>query len=257
VTPRLILEVAVSTPDEAARAEEGGADCLELSAALEVGGLTPSLGVFREVRKAVGLPVYVLLRPRPGGFCYTPGEFEAMRFDAEQFMAAGAAGLVFGVLTPEGKIDRNRNAELVAFAGKRAVFHRAFDFLANQFGALDELRNLGFQRILTSGGEVTAKAGATQIAELVRQAGGRIEILPAGGIRPENVADLVRQTHCTQVHSSARSAAAADAMLAAQPRLARAMGADVTGVRLSTDAELVAALRSELNRLALLLSSPT
>jgi copper homeostasis protein len=252
---RFTLEVAVSTPDEAVRAEQGGADRLELSAGLEVGGLTPSLGLFREVCKAVHLPVYVLLRPRTGGFCYTAREFAAMVRDAREFMKAGAAGLVFGVLTPDGGIDRRRCARLVAAAGKRAVFHRAFDFLADPFLALDQLIDLEFERVLTSGGATSAETGATRLAALVQHAGWQIEVLPAAGVRPENVADLVRETRCDQVHSSARSPTA-DAVLGAHPRLAGAMGADVTGVRGSTDAELVAALRSELDRLAFSLSSP-
>jgi copper homeostasis protein CutC/predicted NAD/FAD-dependent oxidoreductase len=252
---RFTLEVAVSTPDEAVRAEQGGADRLELSAGLEVGGLTPSLGLFREVRKAVDLPVYVLLRPRAGGFCYSAREFGAMLRDARQFMKAGAAGLVFGVLTPDGEIDRRRCAQLVSVAGKRAVFHRAFDFLADPFLALDQLIDLEFERVLTSGGASSAETGTTRLTALVQHAGWQIEVLPAAGVRPENVADLVRETKCEQVHSSARSRTP-DVVLGAHPRLAAAMGADVTGMRLSTDAELVAALRSELDRLALSLSSP-
>src|SRR5207253_8751811 len=144
------LEVAVSTPDEAAIAEKHGADRLELSSALEVGGLTPSIGLFGAVRRAVAIPVYVLIRPRPGDFCYTPAEFAAMVADAEHFMSAGAAGLVSGVLTEQGAIDRQRCRELVAVARKGGVFHRAFDFLTGHFVALDELLDIGFDRILTS-----------------------------------------------------------------------------------------------------------
>jgi renalase len=257
VTRRIVLEVAVSTPDEAVAAAENGADRLELSSALEVGGLTPSLGLFDAVKQAVAIPVYVLLRPRPGGFCYTDREFEAMVADAKHFTAAGATGLVFGVLTEQGTIDGPRCAKLVGTAGGHAVFHRAFDFLADPFAALDELISLGFRRILTSGGQSSAKQPAAQerLAELVRLAASRIEILPAGGIRADNVAELVRHTRCDQVHSSAR-APVVDPLLSANPQLAAALGADASGNRTGTSAEVVAALRTELDRVAISLSSP-
>ncbi|HSQ57549.1 MAG TPA: copper homeostasis protein CutC [Gemmata sp.] len=256
MTPRIALEIAVSTPDEAILAEANGADRLELSSGLEVGGLTPSLGLFRAVKRSVKLPVYVLIRPRPAGFCYSPREFEVMLDDAREFMAAGAAGLVFGVLTDEGTIDRERCAELARVAGKGAVFHRAFDLLTDQFRAMDELVEIGFHRVLTSGGEASAQAGAARLASLIRHAGGRIEVLPGGGIRAENIAELVRQTRCEQVHSSARSASTIDPTLARNTGLAAAFGGDAKGSGLAVSAALVAGLRRELDRLAISLSSP-
>ena len=252
---RVVLEAAVSTPDDAARATEAGADRLELSAGLEVGGLTPSLGVFRAVRDVSPLPVWVMLRPRAGGFVYTQREYETMLADARLFVEEGAAGLVFGLLTADGEIDRDRCSRLVGIAGGRAVFHRAFDLVADQFLALDDLIDLGFCRVLTSGGRSTAEAGATRLAALVQHAGWLIEVLPAGGIRPENAADLVRETRCDQVHTSAR-VAAPDPVLRANSRLAEAVGADGDGCHSATSVELVAALRTELDRVALSLSSP-
>jgi copper homeostasis protein len=251
---RVTLEVAVTTPDEALRAQQAGADRLELSSGLEVGGLTPSLGLFREVRKVVKLPIYVLIRPRPGGFCYTTREFGTMLRDARRFMRAGAAGLVFGILKEDGEIHRTRCADLVWIAGKRAVFHRAFDLLADQFLALDVLIDLEFERVLTSGGGSTAEAGATRLSALVQHAGWEIGVLPAGGIRPENVADLVRETRCDQVHTSAR-VPVDDPLLAANPRLASALGGNPSGNRTATSADVVAAMRAELNRVALSVSS--
>ncbi len=249
------IEIAVSTPDEARRAASGKADRLELSSGLEVGGLTPSLGTFQAVREIVDLPIYVLLRPRAGGFCYSDSEFRAMFHDAEEFMANGATGLVFGILTPDGEIDRRRCKQLVNVAGGRAVFHRAFDFLPDPLLAIDELIDLGFERILTSGAGSTAEAGTTRLASLVQHAGWQIEILPAGNIRPENAADLARETRCSQIHSSARSPVT-DPVLATAARLSVGMGADADGVRFTTDIDLVIAMRAELDRLAASLSSP-
>jgi renalase len=246
---RFTLEIAVSTPNEAALADAGGADRLELSTALEVGGLTPSLGTFRAIHAAVDLPIYVLLRPRPGGFCYSGREFDAMEADAEEFMAAGAAGLVFGILTPAGSIDRQHCRRLIALAHGHAVFHRAFDFLHEPLRAVDELIDLNFERVLTSGCDSTAKAGTARLAALVQHVGRRIEILPAGNIRPDNVTDLVRETRCDQVHSSARLPIT-DPMLASTPRLAVGMGADASGSRYTTNQLLVSELRAELDRLA-------
>jgi copper homeostasis protein len=251
---RFILEITVSTPDEARQAQLGGADRLELSSALEVGGITPSLGTFHAVRSRVELPVYVLLRPRPGGFLYSDSEFEAMLRDAEEFMSAGADGLVFGILTADGGIDRLRCAKLVQIAEGHAVFHRAFDFLPDPLLALDELIELGFERVLTSGAGITAEAGATRLSALVQHAGWQLDILPAGTIRPENAADLVRETRCNQIHSSARGLVP-EPLLINNPRLAGGMGTDNAGMRFSTDVELVRSLRSELDRLAASLSS--
>ncbi len=244
MTRRLTLEIAVSTPDEAGQAITAGADRLELSSGLEVGGLTPSLGLFRAVRERVAVPVYVLLRPCTARFGYTQREFAVMRADAEAFLAEGASGLVFGCLRLDGGIDREHCRALVKLAKGRAVFHRAFDFLPDPIAALDEVIDLGFERVLTSGFAPTAKAGMDVIAYLVQRAGSRIEILPAGSIRPTNVADLVRATRCDQVHAAAR-VEVADSQLAHKPQLADSMG---RATELS--AAMVRELRNELDRLA-------
>jgi copper homeostasis protein len=242
---RYVLEVAVTTPDEARLAAWNGADRLELSSGLEVGGLTPSLGLVREVIESVEVPVYVLLRPRTGGFVYSDYELAVMRSDAQAVLGAGAAGIVFGALTPSFGIHRAACAPLVELSRGKAVFHRAFDFVPNQTAALDELIELGFERVLTSGGATTAEAGATQLAALVQHAGWQIEVLPAGDIRPHNVADLVRETRCDQVHSSARALLSGpDPALAPNPRLASSMG----GGRVLT-VQLVGGLRAQLDRL--------
>lgn len=204
---RIILEVTVTTPDEARRAVAAGADRLELCSGLELGGLTPSPGTFLEVRAAVAVPVYVLLRPRPGDFTYLDDDFAALKGDATWFMRNGANGIVCGVLARRGhrgRIDQVRCAELVALSNGKAVFHRAFDFLSNLPAELDELIVLGFERVLTSGGAATATDGQAMIAELVRRADGRIQVLPGGGIRPINVANLLAETGCDQVHASLR-----------------------------------------------------
>jgi copper homeostasis protein CutC len=242
---RYLLEIAVSTPDEAIRAAENGADRLELSSALEVGGLTPSLHSFMAVREAVALPVYVLVRPRSGGFHYSKREFEVMLRDAEEFMKRGASGIVFGMLNSHG-IDRQRCRQMVEVALGHAVFHRAFDFLAEPLKILDELIELGFERILTSGQAASAEVGAACLTSLLEHAEKQIEILPAGNIRPVNVVDLIRKTACEQVHSSAR-ALIHDTGFCENPKLSAGMGTDDSGQRMSTDGSVVAALRKGLD----------
>lgn len=241
---RYTLEIAVCTPDEAALAATCGADRIELSSALEVGGLTPSMGLFRQVRDLVDKPVYVLIRPRSGGFAYTPREFDAMQADTEALMAAGADGIVFGVLTPDGRIDHGRCRALVDAAGGKAVFHRAFDFLPDPLAALDELIELGFERVLTSGGASTAEAGTTRLTALVQHAGWQIEVLPAGKVLPENAADLIRATRCDQVHAAVR-VKATEPTLSGNARLAPGLGGGT-----ETSAALVSGLRRALDRLA-------
>ncbi len=244
MTRRYTLEIAVSTPEEAVRAVACGADRLELSSGLELGGLTPSIGLFREVRELVSVPIWVLLRPRAGGFAYSIREFASMAGDAVQFLAEGADGIVFGVLNDAGEIRADRCRELVELAKSRAVFHRAFDFLPDPLDALDELIDLGFQRVLTSGGAPTAEAGADTLARLIQRAGKRIEVLPAGSIRPANVATLVRTTGCNQVHAAAR-VPASDPHLARNPLVAAGMGPPT-----ELSADLVRGLREQLDRLA-------
>ena len=244
---KVTLEIAVSTPEEAVAAVRAGADRLELSAGLELGGLTASIGVFARVRELVAVPVWVLLRPRPGGFAYTADEIEVVLHDANSFLVAGANGLVFGALEPGGAIATEPCRRVVELARGRVAFHRAFDFTPNPLTALEQLIALGFERVLTSGGKPSAREGTATLAELVARAAGRMDVMPGGGIRPENVVELVRATGCTQVHAAARSAVA-DPTLLTNLALARAMGADTLGGRTTTDPGLVAGLRAALDR---------
>jgi copper homeostasis protein len=203
---RRILEVCVTSADEARASEVAGADRLELNAALALDGLTPSPGMLQSVLEATALPVIAMVRPRPGGFCPSDADFAAMQIDVEWLCEAGAAGIAFGVLQPDGSIDAprcRRIREIVAGRGE-VVFHRAFDAVADPFVALEQLIDLGLTRLMTSGGAPTALAGAEIIRQLIERARERIEILPAGGIGPDNVRQLVARTGCRQIHGSFR-----------------------------------------------------
>lgn len=203
---RLLLEIAVASVADAQTAVAAGADRLEVCSGLELEGLTPSVGLIREVRAAVEVPIFAMIRPRPGGFCYSAEERRVMGLDIQALLAAGADGVVFGVLSETGSINRAASAELVAMcAGRPAVFHRAIDRVRDQMAALQDVIIAGFARILTSGGAATAEAGAQGIGALIAAAGGRIEIMPGGGVRAENVAGIVRVTGCRQVHAGCRT----------------------------------------------------
>jgi copper homeostasis protein len=200
----ILVEVCVGSMADVAAATAAGAERLELCAGLELGGLTPPAGLAEAVMEAASPPVVVIVRPRAGGFCYDRHEFAAMLRDAERFLNLGAAGIVFGILDRHGSIDKPRCRELVNLAGDRAaVFHRAFDFVADWRKELDGLVEIGCTRILTSGGEPTALQGAATLREMIDFAAGRIEIMPGGGIRADNVVEIVRRTHCRQVHTGA------------------------------------------------------
>jgi copper homeostasis protein len=155
--PRVLLEVAVASVEDALAARSGGADRIEANAALALGGLTPSLGTLVEVKAAVELPAMVMVRPRPGGFAYSQAEFKVMQRDVDLALQYKADGIVFGILNDEGRVDTDRCRHLVRQVSDRvAVFHRAFDVTPDPFEALEQLFDLGFRRVMTSGQEATA-----------------------------------------------------------------------------------------------------
>ena len=204
---RIRLEVCVASLDDVDAAERGGADRLELNAALGLGGLTPSLGALIEVKQTTRLPVVAMIRPRPGGFAYSPADLRVMERDADLCLQHDAEGLAFGFLKDDGRVDESRCRAFLSRipTGRESVFHRAFDVTPDPFEALETLIGLGLTRILTSGQEESAYAGAELIRRLINRAEGRIEILPAGGINRFTLRDVVERTRCDQVHGSLRT----------------------------------------------------
>lgn len=204
----VLLEVTVAGAAEAVLAAKGGADRIELCAALDVDGLTPSLGELVAARESCPVPIVALVRPRPGNFVYSADELIRMHADIAAVFEHGADAVAFGALTVEGTIDREACRGLLATCeGRPAVFHRAFDLVPDPLEGLAVLTDLGFTRILTSGGPrsvVPPSPGAAVVRGLLSAAGGGIEILPAGGIRAESVRQVIQVTGCTQVHSSCR-----------------------------------------------------
>lgn len=200
---RVLIEACCGSADDVAEAFRGGADRVELNSCLFMGGLTPTVGTLVVAREQVSIPIMTMVRPRSGGFCYTDLEYSAMLKDGEELLRHGADGLVFGCLTPGGKIDEQRTKALVELCGEKdAVFHRAFDVTPDWKQALDTLIRLGVKRVLTSGQEKNAFFGLETLAEMIAYAGDAIEILPGAGINLNNVNRVVRETGCTQVHFS-------------------------------------------------------
>ena len=204
------IEACVASVASAIAAEAGGADRLELNVALELDGLTPSMGLYKKVRAACNLPIIVMIRPRSNGFLYSDTEFATMLADIDAFVAAGADGFAIGILTEQFEIDKARTQAAIArMGGRECVFHRAFDITPNMYEALETLIACGVTRVLTSAQAPTAPEGSVELKQLIEQAAGRIEILPGAGIKPNNVAQLVQASGCTQVHGTFKAPAAA------------------------------------------------
>jgi len=203
-TPRL-LEICAGSIQSAVAAQAGGAHRIELCQNLEQGGTTPSHGLIRQVLSRLAIPVFVLIRPRPGNFHYDADELAIMAADVAQCRALGCAGVVIGSLDATGRVDVASCRTLIEAAGPLQItFHRAFDVCQNQAQALEEIIGLGCHRVLTSGGEASAPAGQAQLAALVRQAAGRIRIMPGAGVTPATLPALMQATGAPEFHASAK-----------------------------------------------------
>jgi copper homeostasis protein len=200
----ILVEAAVDSLDDALAAVEGGADRLELCAALDVGGTTPSEDLMRSVLECVEIPVFAMIRPRGGSFVYTALELSAMRNSIDTARDVGVDGVVFGALDIRNLIDRSATESLVSCAqGFPITFHRAFDRVADQPEALELLIELGVHRVLTSGGAPDALTGADAIRDLVERAGDQIVILAGAGVREHNAREIVELTGVQEVHARA------------------------------------------------------
>lgn len=198
----ILLEVCIDSPFGLAAAIAGGAGRIELCSALALQGLTPAPGLMAQAAKAP-IPVYPMLRPRPGDFVYDQGDLDAILRDIDAVRAYGLPGVVIGANLPSGALDVAALERLLAHAdGLDVTLHRAFDLTPDLPEALETAMALKIPRVLTSGGAATAVAGAETIAALVEQGRGRISILAGAGVRPDNIAELVRQTGVTEVHGS-------------------------------------------------------
>lgn len=200
----MLLEVVVYNIESALRAQQGGADRIELCDNPAEGGTTPSYGIIEAVRQNISMDVYVMIRPRGGDFLYTNYEFHSMKRDIYQCQKLSVDGIVLGILTPEGRIDKKRCKELIDIARPlKVTCHRAFDMTRDPFEAFEDCIEIGFHRILTSGRQPQALAGADLIGELINKANGRIAIMPGSGVNENTVQEIIRKANCKEIHFSA------------------------------------------------------
>jgi copper homeostasis protein len=200
-----IIEIATTDFTTTKSAAEGGADRIELCAALSDGGTTASYGTIKKCREAFNVQLFPIIRTRSGDFLYTDEEFEIMMNEVTLCKDLGCDGIVIGLLNKNGEIDIKRASKLIELAYPLEVtFHRAFDRCKDPFEALEQLIETGCQRILTSGQQPAAPQGIDLITQLVKAAGERIIIMPGSGVRKENIKELAEKTGAKEFHSSLR-----------------------------------------------------
>jgi copper homeostasis protein len=199
-----LLEIACFNIESCLQAEQAGADRIEFCAKYSVGGVTPTHNDILKAKKLLQIPVHVIIRPRGGNFVYTKKEIETIKNDILFCKQNGINGVVFGALTAVNKIDKKLNKELVELAGSMSTtFHRAIDECENIEEAMNDLVELGFTRVLTSGGEQNAIEGIDTLKTLQEEFGKQITIIPGGGIRSSNINKFIDETKCYEFHSAA------------------------------------------------------
>lgn len=197
-----LLEITVESLDTALAAERGGADRIELCSELAHGGVTPPVATLRKVHDELEIPVFAIIRPRAGNFCYTDSEFTAMLRSIATARDLGLDGIAVGVLLEDNAIDIERTRELVEAARPLEVtFHRAFDHTPDLFRALEDVVQTGATRILTSGGANGAPEGAATLRKLVDAAGDGITVMPGAGLHSANIAQIAAETRAREFHS--------------------------------------------------------
>lgn len=237
----IVLEVCIDSVQGLAAAIEGGADRIELCSALEIGGLTPSAGLLRAATNSP-VPVVAMIRPRGGDFCFDEIEARLMLEEIDAVAAAGLQGVVLGASLQDGRLDIAMLERLVRRAadqGLRCTLHRAIDLCPDLGEATRQAIDLGFERILTSGGARSAPDGLDGLRRCVDAAAGRITIMPGAGIGADNVHLLRGQLPLTDVHASC-----SEPVPESSPEV-RAFGFD-TGGRRRTSRTKVAALKAKL-----------
>ena len=200
----MTCEIVVYNIESALKAQEGGADRIELCDNPSEGGTTPSYGTIEAVRQNVNLDVYVMIRPRGGDFHYSNYEFHCMKRDISQCQKISVDGVVFGILNPDGTLDKKRCKELIVKARPlKVTCHRAFDMTRDPFEALEDCIEAGFDRILTAGQQAQALKGSDLIGELIKKANGRIAIMPGSGVNENTVQEILAKSKATEIHFSA------------------------------------------------------
>lgn len=204
-----IIEVCIGNAEDVSELNDLPVDRIELNSALELGGLTVSIGELIEAKKLTEKPICCMVRPRGAGFKYSETEFQTMMTDARLLLENGADGIVFGFLNEDDTIDKRRTKEmsdLIRSYGKEVIFHKAFDETHDMEKATLELIDLGVNRILTSGGKnyPHIENGFPILKELISKYNEKITFLVGGGVRDYNIKSIIENTGCTQIHMSSR-----------------------------------------------------
>jgi len=237
----ITLEICVEDAQGVTAAIAAGADRIELCSALDVGGLTPSAGLMQLARSAP-IPVYAMIRPRAGSFCFDHMDEQVMLADIDKVREAGLAGVVLGASLPDGQLDTALLRRLVARAdGLGLTLHRVFDLVPLPLRALDEAIDLGFERILTSGGERRAAQALPLLKQLLQHSQGRISIMPGSGVNAGNAAQILAATGTHELHASCRT------VLAQADANSIALGFSAPEIR-HTSADHIRQLRAALDR---------
>lgn len=201
---KMICEVVVYNIESAMRAQEGGADRIELCDNAAEGGTTPSYAMIEQARQNISIDLFVMLRPRGGDFLYSNYEYHMIKRDLYQCQKLSVDGVVFGLLNEDGTLDKKRCAELIRIARPlKVTCHRAFDMTRDPFEALEDCIEVGFDRILTSGQKAKAPEGLDLIATLQQRAAGRISIMAGSGVNEQTVEKVVSNTKVNEIHFSA------------------------------------------------------
>lgn len=200
-----LLEICADSFESARRAAENGADRIELCANLLLGGTSPSPWLVRQAVERLNVPVNVLIRPRFGDFCYTPEEKEEILGQIIACGGTGASGVVIGALHPDGTLDTEFLAQcMVSAEGMTVTLHRCFDVCRDPFEALRQAIELGIHTILTSGQESGAVKGIPLLAELNKQAAGRIHLMAGSGVSAGNIPRIYAETGIRHFHLSGK-----------------------------------------------------
>jgi copper homeostasis protein len=241
------LEIVAVGAQGAAVAAEEGADRIELCSALELGGLTPSQGLMEAAQEAAAgrLEIHPLIRSRPGDFLYSSADVDTMDREIRFLLTQGAQGVVIGVLTATGDIDVRATRKLADTAletnpNAQLTFHRAIDQTPDPAAAVEQLVELGFTRVLSSGGAATVGAGITTLERMVRQAAGRLEVMAGGGLALDDIPAL-HAAGLSAVHLSAKTTVST---WKNPPGAAEAPGQQDPTAYMVTDRELVRAARA-------------
>lgn len=199
------LEICCFSVESAINAEKFGADRIELCDNYSEGGTTPSYAAVKLALNKLGIPLNVIVRPRGGDFLYSEFEYEIIKEDVLAIKELHTNGVVVGFLKPNGEIDLERTREIVDLAKPMEVtFHRAFDMCREPLSALEQLKDTGVTRILTSGAQSTVMEGVDLLTELVKKAGDNISIMPGCGVNDKTLGELIEKTNAREFHSASK-----------------------------------------------------